>query len=72
MVFQDYSTPPSKKQKENSMSIDLYILKCWLSSIFSGFRETAYRDQQLRTGFWGGPQQEAERKDARWGILKIT
>ncbi|CAB4009510.1 Hypothetical predicted protein, partial [Paramuricea clavata] len=33
---------------------------------YRGFRETAYRDQQLRGGFWAGPQQEAERKDARF------
>ena len=34
----------------------------------SGFRDTAYRDQQLRSGFWAGPQQDAERKDARYVI----
>jgi hypothetical protein len=38
----------------------------WYSLFLSGFRETAYRDQQLRGGFWAGPQQEAERKDARY------
>ncbi|XP_028392300.1 protein virilizer homolog isoform X2 [Dendronephthya gigantea] len=33
---------------------------------YRGFRETAYRDQQLRGGFWAGPQQDTERKDARF------
>ncbi|XP_046843744.1 protein virilizer homolog [Xenia sp. Carnegie-2017] len=32
---------------------------------YRGFRETTYREQQLRSGFWAGPQQDAERKDNR-------
>lgn len=44
------------------------VSKPWLK-LFLGFRDTAYRDQQLRGGFWAGPQQDADRKDTRYAWM---